>query len=374
MHIYIWQRMITPHMAGLAVGLASNNDLKITYVAEKKMSADRANQGWQLPSLGNVDIEFAPTELHAKDIAINVSSDSIHICQGVRANGVISAAQKALSKRGLNQWIIMETIDDSELGGFFKRLLYQYLFWSKRNQFRGVLAVGHETKKWIISRGVGESKIYPFAYFLSDSIISNLGSKNSKKIFQFIFVGRLVKLKCVDLLIQALASLKSYDFELVIIGDGPCKGSLYSDANNLLPGKVKWLGKIPMMDVHKKIGKADCLVLPSRYDGWGATVSEALMAGTPSICSSACGSSEVVKYSNKGGVFQAGNIKDLTYNLESALKAGTLCIDDRIKLARWAKCLGGNSGANYLLDIFSWVDDNKLKPEAPWVKTLIKPL
>ena len=374
MHIYIWQRMITPHMVGLAIGLASNHDLKITYVAEEKMSADRANQGWQTPSLGDVDVEFAPTELHAKDIAFNVSSDSIHICQGIRANGVIGSAQRVLSKRGLNQWIIMETIDDSELGGFFKRSLYQYLFWSKRNQFRGILAVGHETKKWIISRGVKESKVYPFAYFLSDSIISNLESKNSKKIFQFIFVGRLVKLKCVDLLIRALASLKGYDFELVVIGDGPCKESLYRDANNLLPGKVKWLGQISMMEVHQKIAKAHCLVLPSRYDGWGATVSEALMAGTPSICSSACGSSEVVKYSDKGGVFQSGNIEDLTYNLENVLKAGALCLDDRINLARWAKCLGGNSGANYLLEIFSWVDNNKLKPEAPWIKTLLKSL
>ena len=44
MRIYFWQRIISPHMVGLAVELA-NRGIRVTYVAEFEMSADRARQG-----------------------------------------------------------------------------------------------------------------------------------------------------------------------------------------------------------------------------------------------------------------------------------------------------------------------------------------
>lgn len=49
------------------------------------------------------------------------------------------------------------------------------------------------------------------------------------------------------------------------------------------------------------MARADVLVLPSWHDGWGAVVSEALMAGTPAIASDACGSAGVVRASGVGG-------------------------------------------------------------------------
>ena len=68
-------------------------------------------------------------------------------------------------------------------------------------------------------------------------------------------------------------------------------------AASLLPNRVQWFGKFPMSEVAKKMADADCLVLPSLHDGWGAVVSEALIAGTPVICSDACGSAGVVEAS-----------------------------------------------------------------------------
>ena len=47
---------------------------------------------------------------------------------------------------------------------------------------------------------------------------------------------------------------------------------------------------------------ADVLVLPSRFDGWGAVVNEALMVGTPVICSDRCGASDVIENGRNGYV------------------------------------------------------------------------
>ena len=55
------------------------------------------------------------------------------------------------------------------------------------------------------------------------------------------------------------------------------------------------------------ICESDCLVLPSRYDGWGAVISEALMVGTPVICSDNCGAANVVTASNVGSVFSTND-------------------------------------------------------------------
>ena len=73
-----------------------------------------------------------------------------------------------------------------------------------------------------------------------------------------------------------------------------------------------------MNDIPHLMSSADCLILPSRHDGWGAVVSEALMVGTPVICSDACGSAGVVHASGVGGVFRSGDHCALTAELAVA--------------------------------------------------------
>lgn len=123
--------------------------------------------------------------------------------------------------------------------------------------------------------------------------------------YRFIFVGNLIELKRVDRLISAIASLNRPDVDLLVVGSGPEEVSLKAQASELLPGQVQWLGRKTMSEIPAVMAQADCLVLPSRHDGWGAVVSEALMVGTPAICSDACGSSVVVQTSGCGGVFKS---------------------------------------------------------------------
>ena len=55
--IWIWQTIVSPHMAGLAAALARRG-CNVTYVAEQVMSADRALQGWSPPLLEDVRLEL----------------------------------------------------------------------------------------------------------------------------------------------------------------------------------------------------------------------------------------------------------------------------------------------------------------------------
>ena len=123
-----------------------------------------------------------------------------------------------------------------------------------------------------------------------------------------------------------------------------------------------------MSKVPVQINRVDCLVLPSHHDGWGAAASEALMTGTPVICSDNCGSSIVVKASGVGGVFLSNNVKALATILKKQYNAGKLTINERKKIARWARCLGAMAGAKYLNLILTSKDKNLIIE--PWKKKI----
>ncbi|MFC3205342.1 glycosyltransferase family 4 protein [Aquamicrobium soli] len=345
--VWFWQRIVSPHMAGLAAALASAGH-DVTYVAEQEMSADRAAQGWQTSSLGSARSVFASTPETMRETVRAAPAKSIHICQGFRGNGLVGVAREALALRGLRQWVIMETVDDSGWRGIPKRLEYRRLIRRWHPHLEGVFAIGHATPDWLVKRGMPAKKIFPFAYFLPDRQFLQMPRFETTAPFRFLFAGRIIELKRIALLLEALARLKDSPFELAVVGSGPLEGRLRMMASRLLPGRVRWLGQRPIHEIPMLMADADCLVLPSRHDGWGAVVSEALMAGTPAICSATCGVAGVVRASGVGGVFTGGGAEAMAGLLHDALLRGRQTQERRAALAGWARCLGATAGAAYL--------------------------
>ncbi|MFO7633007.1 MAG: glycosyltransferase, partial [Caldilinea sp.] len=157
-----------------------------------------------------------------------------------------------------------------------------------------------------------------------------------------------------------------HDFELLIVGAGPEEPKLRALAEKGLGERVRWIGQLKSTDVPAVIAQADCLVLPSVHDGWGAVVSEALMVGTPAVCSDACGAAEAVRASGVDGVFQRDQIDDLRTRLDTQLKGGVIDPLRRSQLASWATALGADAGAAYLLDILEFATDGGKRPSPPW--------
>lgn len=363
--IYIWQRIVSPHVAGLAVALAAKG-YDVTYVAEDVMSIERATQGWQPPELVGVRLVMAQTAKAMVRVVQNANPNSIHICQGIRGNGLVCSAQKALVSRGIQQWIVMETVDDHGLFGVVKRAVYRWLFWRKRKQIWGVLAIGWTTQKWVVARGFDPKRVFPFAYFLPDIPETLIQSVSESKYFRFIFVGQLIKRKRVDLLIESLSKIHDESFELIIVGDGPCKKEYQLIAQKKLTRHVRWLGQLPISQILQKVCDADCLILPSQHDGWGAVVSEALLVGTPVICSDACGSASVVRASCIGGVFAKNDSPMLEAQIYQMLKRGRISPIERQRLAVWARSLGASAGAKYLSEIITYQFQSGHRPQPPW--------
>jgi glycosyltransferase involved in cell wall biosynthesis len=307
-----------------------------------------------------VKLEFVRDSADARRIIQGASADSIHLTSGFRANGLVGEAQKILRKRGQKYYPIIETIDLGGLRGLLKPQIYRFNLWAQRFSISAILAIGADTPSWTSRLSRSNLKVIPFTYFLSQRQRSLNLAKND--VFRFIFVGSLIQRKRVDLIITSLSRLRDFRFELHVIGDGPLMGDLRRLAEAHLPGRFKFHGVLPISEIDGHVSKADCLLLPSRHDGWGAVVSEALMVGTRAICSSRCGSKEIIAASGAGEIFDtAEQFRDL---LKRELQRGPIEPKDRLALAGWSDCISAESGAQYLEEIL--VNKGPKIPSPPW--------
>jgi len=103
---------------------------------------------------------------------------------------------------------------------------------------------------------------------------------------RFVYVGRLVRRKRADLLVEAWRSIADSlpDWELVLVGDGGLDG-------DSIEGEVRALaatGAVPRLrltgrlaDPAPELGNAEVFVFPSVREGQPNSVLEALAAGVP---------------------------------------------------------------------------------------------
>jgi glycosyltransferase involved in cell wall biosynthesis len=335
------------------------------------MSAERAKQGWTVPVLAGLDLVYIDSLSAVEALVIGVPPNAVHICEGIRANGLVACAQRLLAARGAKQWVVMETVNDSIWNGWLKRAEYTRLFRQHAASLQGVLAIGHRTSEWVVERGLPCAKVFPFAYFLLEDSVPAVVQQRKPGPFRFLFAGQLIPRKRVDWLIDALASLTDQEFELCIVGTGPSERTLLALADRSLGRPATWLGQLPLSEVPNVMYQADCLVLPSVHDGWGAVASEALMVGTPVVCSDACGVAAVVRASGVGGVFPVKDKLVLAQLLAGQLAQGSVASDTRRQIATWAKCLGATAGADYLLDILTHNETGQgSRPVVPWLKKI----
>ena len=104
---------------------------------------------------------------------------------------------------------------------------------------------------------------------------------------KFLFVGRMHPLKGVDVLIEAVRSLKTdgrlpADFQLTIIGKDE-KGMRvgFESAAQDLP--IRFLGEVDENVKRREMSVADYLVLPTLSENFGLVVKESLELGVPVI-------------------------------------------------------------------------------------------
>ena len=134
--------------------------------------------------------------------------------------------------------------------------------------------------------------------------------------FVFIWAGRLEHVKGVDVLLEAVRILKGQtgrEFSLKLAGRGPLRGELEELASSLgVADHVHFLGRLSREDMQEAMQAANCFVLSSRYEAFGAVLIEAMATGLPVIATRSGGPDSIVTEQN--GILvepeQAGPLAD----------------------------------------------------------------
>jgi glycosyltransferase involved in cell wall biosynthesis len=129
--------------------------------------------------------------------------------------------------------------------------------------------------------------------------------------------SRLTRQKGVDVAVRALAALPE-DTVLVVLGEGPERASLESLARELgVAERVHLPGRVP--DVAAWLRRATLYVQPSRWEGFGLAVLEAMVSGLPVIATRISSLPELVADGETGFLVPPDDSAALAAAVERAL-------------------------------------------------------
>jgi len=135
-----------------------------------------------------------------------------------------------------------------------------------------------------------------------------------------LFVGRLVRRKGVEVLLEALREIEGV--ELIVVGDGPERRRLESRAAGL---PVRFVGEQPPAAVLDEMQRAEALVLPALHgEGLPNVILEAMASGLPVVASRSGGVGEVVREGESGLLVPPGDAHGLALAVRRLLGDATL--------------------------------------------------
>ena len=137
----------------------------------------------------------------------------------------------------------------------------------------------------------------------------------------FIFCGQMIARKGVDVLLTAFSSLGE-NARLLLVGREAELPGLMAALPEKVRARIEYAGFQPPDALPGFFGRADVFVLPSRYDGWGVVVNQALGAGLPVLCSEAVGAGhDLVRRDVNGATFPVGDAAALRTEMQRLLDA-----------------------------------------------------
>ena len=178
---------------------------------------------------------------------------------------------------------------------------------------------------------------------------------------EFVYVGRLVKYKNVDVIIQALSNAyPDHSFKLHIIGEGAESEKLEGLAKELnVAENIIFHGQLPRIDVFRFMQKCCCFIMVSDNETFGMVYIEAMLAGCATIASKNGGVDGVIVDGENGFLSEQGNAAALTEKIRAIenLKNKDLNALRQNGIVTAIKYSDKNVAERYINDVLSWKND-----------------
>jgi glycosyltransferase involved in cell wall biosynthesis len=352
--VTVWMNMPSFYQADLFRALVASRAVDLQVIFARTLSPDRTHLGWQ------ADLEGFPYRFLRSPGAVadafrlaRSQRDRVHVVNGIWAEPSFAAALLAMAWTRSRYAIYSEAPDPDPIRSPVKTHLQQiYGQWIVERAM-GVLPISSLASRFFGRLSAADGALYPFGYFRSAARdAQERDAAPDRAEIEVLFVGQLTPRKRLDLLLEAIAPLcKEYPrLVLTVIGSGEELPALQDRVGRLgMAGRVRFEGALPSEAVPARMAAADVLVLPSRWDGWGLVVNEALSAGVPVIVSDCCGAADLVQDGVNGYVFRGGDVADLRARLRSFLERRAEWSGFRAHAAALGRALSAEAAAAYLV-------------------------
>lgn len=358
-----WESSITDHQLHTLKELSCLQGINLHVYALKSELNDRKRQGWTSSDLSLVNGQvFGKRPISFILRAFFRKNNAIHIFGGPFDSFLITFALFISLILGKRTFVLTEPFSPISAGllednwrsmfpfvAMFRAFKHRILWMLVKVRVNGIFAISKLAVCQLERFGVQSEKIFPFGYFVpAINRPSSIVPRSDGDLVRLIFVGTINSTKGIDLAVDAIDALNRAGRKIILDVYGPGD----RDRLELPKSGVSYKGMIKFGNSQSVIAGYDCLVLPSRYDGWGVAVNEALLVGVPVICSRQVGASVLVEKWRCGAVFDH-NIEGSFVRVISELcdKRATLLKEWQVNAEYVVNIISPYAAAQYIADV-----------------------
>jgi len=245
---------------------------------------------------------------------------------------IISFLYAAIFRKKFILWILHWK--KAAYKGYGIKKIIKYFRYSIARQIiyrsHAIIAGGTASRNYAVNLGIDDKKIFT-AFQCSNDVSKQNGNFPKghcvKKKYTFLFLGRILSWKGLDILIKAFHLLRQRrgDVLLLIAGDGPSKEYCFNLTQSLKVLDVEFIGSIIPNKTKNIYKRADVFVLPSYeldgyHEDWGLVVNEAMSMKLPVITTTAVGASfDMVNDGYNGFVVRENSVDELYHAMNNIL-------------------------------------------------------
>jgi glycosyltransferase involved in cell wall biosynthesis len=376
--IVSWHPVLTDHQSHTLQALQRAAGARLTVIVAREEDPMRKAQGWNRADAGELSVHLlgAHPDLDVVRRCLDRHAQAVHLFGSPFDTPWFMVALFMALWRDLPVYLISEPYSTNDAGylddqhpirtrlkALLRPWVYRIYGLLLRRRVKGVFAISPLAVAQYRAIGVPAASIHPFGYFVpaQDPTLRAMPSPDRRPC-RVVFVGSLIRRKGVAELVAAARQLhaEGVDLEIDVYGPGQ------PDAFDIDGRGIRYAGRIPFGTAQEVIAPYDALVLPSRYDGWGVVVNEAVVAGVPVICSDRVGAGAFVRRWGCGLTFPAGSAEALARALRAL--ATDVCLRNQLRDACIAARdkLSPQVAGRYMADVISGVRAAEPAMSNPW--------
>ncbi len=376
MRVVFWHNYLMFHQAPYIRALAERPGVEVHWAVSELLPESFRQRGYPVPDVGKVHVVVAPDDAQLERL-LDLGAGTVHVFFGFRGMPLARKAFESSKSRDVMRILMSENRYEPGRALLPRWIVYAFDALLNRRWLDGFLCIGFTGRygglRFFSRCGYPGSRIFPFLHLVEPPTRRQppqVKAREPGEPFQVLFVGQLIPRKRVDLLLESMAAIRDLSWRLTLVGSGELRDELKQQAARLdIAGRIAFVDNIDNAAVFGLMAQSDVLVLPSRFDGWGAVVSEALTAGLPVVCSDRCGASDLLVGQSNGYVFRADSAADLEKGIRYTLTSPDVIRGEALR--EWSDKIAGESAAEYFVQIVEHLatDAKSARPPCPWIET-----